>query len=384
MLTKPVLHSCWTWLSQTQTWLYSQLAELQRQGISAHVVCEQTRNLDQFHVDNIHSLRNECFMRQVWYRGLRKFRLSDPQRYLQAVATRIGAPTIHSHFGDMGWRNLTAVRSLGAKHVVTFYGYDVNQLPSDAVWRRRYDQMFEEADLFLCEGQHMSQCIVRLGAPEAKVKVQHLGIDVNGFRYEPRQWLPHEPLRVLIAASFREKKGIPFAVEALGVLHKEVPIALTIIGDAGNDDLPSQREKVKILQSIKQAGLEKVSRLLGYQPHSLMLQEAYKHHIFLQPSITAANGDTEGGAPVTIIEMLATGMIVVSTWHCDIPEVMGKDLHHLLAPERDTASLVRVLRSLVSQPEMWARASAAARDHIVAEYDLKKQVARLTDHYAID
>lgn len=372
-----VLHSFPIWLGQTQTWMHSQVAELQSLGVDAHVVCETTENLDQFYVANIHCLTNESPLKQKWDKCLRKLRIRRYLNYLVEIGEKTGATIVHSHFGNIGWANLGAVRKLGAKHVVTFYGLDVNMLPTQfPVWRKRYRQLFNEADLFLCEGSHMANCLILLGCPEHKVKVQHLGVDVARFEFKPRQWQPGDPLKVLIAASFREKKGIPYAIEALGMLCKEIPIELTIIGDAGADEA-SQQEKIKILHLLESTGLKSSTRLLGYQPHSIMMQEAYAHHIFLQPSVTAANGDTEGGAPVSIIEMLATGMPVVSTTHCDIPEVMGPEALRFLAPERNVEALLACLEAVIQNPLQWDTWSGAGRHRIEVEYHKGQQAERL-------
>lgn len=381
MMNLNILHSFPLWLPQTQTWMYSQVSEMQRLGVDAHVVCERTENLDQFGVQNIHCLTDEPKWRQVWDKGLRKLRLRRHLDYLAQVGRKTGTRIVHSHFGMVGWDNLGAVRKLSAKHVVTYYGGDVKKLPTEfPVWRKRYLQLFDEADLFLCEGSHMARCIIELGCPEHKVKVQHLGVDVGRFEFKPRQWHPGEPLKVLIAASFREKKGIPYALEALGSLSKDYCIELTIIGDAG-PEMESQKEKLKILHAIERCGLQDSIRLLGFQPHSVLLKEAYAHHVFLQPSVTALDGDTEGGAPVSIIEMLATGIQVVSTTHCDIPEVMGDALCHLLAPERDPDALANIIRVLIENPESWSSISANGRARIVAEYDLNTQTQRQIEHY---
>lgn len=378
---KPVLHSTPIWLGQTLTWLHSQVAELQKLGVDAHVVCDRTENLDQFGVANIHCLANEGLVKHVLDRGMRKFRIRRHSNYLVEIGNEVGAGIIHSHFGNVGWANLAAVRKLGIKHTVTFYGYDVNKLPTqEPIWRKRYQQMFEEADLFLCEGSHMAQCIIDLGCPANKVKVQHLGVDINQFEFKPRMWQPGETLKVLIAASFREKKGIPYAIKALGLLLQNVPIELTVIGDAGVD-VQSQEEKKKILQSIEDSGLKANTRLLGYQTHMDMLKEAYAHHIFLHPSVTASDGDTEGGAPVSIIEMLATGMQVVSTNHCDIPEVMGEALCHLLAPEKEPMSLSQIMGALLQSYENWLDIARIGRARVEMDYDYRKQAIRLAEQY---
>jgi len=376
-----VIHSFPIWLPQTQTWMYEQVKQLQRLGVETHVVCERTENLDQFHVANIHSLENEPYFRQILDRGIRKLKVRRHMNHLVQVSKKTGASIIHSHFGNIGWLDLGAVRKSKAKHVVTFYGLDVNKLPvQDPVWRERYQELFAKTDLVLCEGSHMVRCVVNLGCPAHKVKVQHLGVDVENIRFQPRQWRPGELLRVLIAASFKEKKGIPQAIDALGMVAREVPLSLTIIGDAGQDP-EHQQEKTRILTMLEHTGLKKHTRLLGYQTHQALLEEAYNHHLFLHPSITARNGDTEGGAPVTIIEMIATGMPIVSTTHCDIPEVAGPALSGFLAPERDVAKLAECILSLLDKPDDWPNLLEKARRHIERDYHIVFQGKRLADLY---
>jgi colanic acid/amylovoran biosynthesis glycosyltransferase len=378
-----VLHSFPTWLPQTQTWMHSQVSELQKLGVDAHVVCERTLNLDQFIVNNIHCLATENIFKKKWDQGLRKLGVRQHLNFLVEVGKKTNATILHSHFGNIGWASLGAVRKLDVKHVVTFYGFDVNKLPTqEPVWRKRYRQLFEEADLFLCEGSHMARCLVELGCPEHKVKVQHLGVDVERFELKPRQWNAGEPLKILIAASFNEKKGIPYALEALGIVSKEIPIELTIIGDA-RPDVASQQEKAKICNLLESTGLKAHTRLLGYQPHTVMMREAYAHHIFLHPSVTAADGDTEGGAPVSIIEMLATGMPVVSTTHCDIPEVMGPELHHLLAPERNASELASRVNWLIESQGRWGEVANAGRQRVLEQYHQEVQGERLLANYSM-
>lgn len=288
---------------------------------------------------------------------------------------------IHSHFGNVGWANLDAVRMLKVRHVVTFYGWDVNKLPIQyPVWRARYQRLFSQVDLVLCEGSHMAQCIVELGCPEHKIKVQHLGVEVDNILFQPRQWHADEPLRVLMAASFREKKGMPYAIEALQIIANKVPVLLTIIGDAGKEP-ETQQEKVRILTALESSGLREHTRLIGYQTHETMLQEAYEHHLFLQASITAQDGDTEGGAPVSIMEMLATGMPVVTTKHCDIPEVVGSAFAHLLAPERDVVKLAECIQLLLDEPDSWSNMLQEGRKRMECEYHRLRQAERLIDHY---
>jgi colanic acid/amylovoran biosynthesis glycosyltransferase len=375
-----VVHSQPVWLPQTQTWMYNQIRYLPA-PVETHIVCERKENLDQFWLPNIHALKDTSQWGYFWDKSIRKLKFRRHLNFLVEVAKREGASILHSHFGHIGWENLDAAKQAQLKQVVTFYGWDVNSLPkNDPRWRTRYQELFATVDRILCEGSHMAQCIVNLGCSADKVKVHHLGVTIDEIAFKPRVWNRDEPLRVLIVAAFREKKGIPDALEALGQLQHKVALEVTLIGDA-NQEERSQAEKQKILATIDKHNLQSKIRMLGYQPYTVIFEEAYKHHVFLSPSVTASDGDTEGGAPVSLIEMAATGMPIVSTKHCDIPEVVLNGVTGLLAEERDVSGLVAHLQRLVDYPEKWPEMVQAGRKHVEAEYDARIQGSRLAAIY---
>ena len=178
-----------------------------------------------------------------------------------------------------------------------------------------------------------------------------------------------------MAASFREKKGLAYGLEAFGRLAARRPgrLVLTVIGDG-----PLRPELEAIVARHHVAGSV---RWLGYQPHAVFLREAGDAHLFVSPSVTAADGDTEGGAPVTIIEAQATGLPVLSTTHADIPEVTRPGLSARLVAERDVDALEAQLAWLVEHPEAWAGMGRAGRAHVEAEFDSRVLGARLEAHY---
>jgi len=183
-----------------------------------------------------------------------------------------------------------------------------------------------------------------------------------------------------MAGSFREKKGFPYAIEALARLRQSVPLEITLIGDQHGEPRTIE-EKHKILAAIANGGLRDCTRMPGYQPYRVVMEEARRHHVFLSPSVTASDGDTEGGAPVSLIEMSASGMMIVSTTHCDIPGVILDGKTGLLAPERDVDGLVERLQWIVAHPEQWMEMQRAGRAHIEAEFDARRQGERLGEIY---
>ena len=375
-----VIHSFPVWLPQTQTWMYNQVRYLPA-DVEANIVCERTENLDQFGLPHIHSLDRAPRWRYHWDMRLRMHGIRPYLGYLVSQARRLNARIIHSHFGDIGWADMKAARRAGVKHVVTFYGQDINYLPTvNPAWKTRYQNLFRHVDKVLCEGPHMAKCVTALGCPEQKIMVQHLGVRVDQIPFKIRQWDPRAPFRVLIASTFREKKGVPYALEALGRCQGEVPLEITIIGDASVAP-GSKEEKEKIMAVIKKYGLMPKTRMLGYQPHSVFFEEALNHHIFLSPSITAKDGDTEGGAPVSIIEMAASGMPVISTTHCDIPEVIRHGETGLLAAEGDVESLISHLKWSVKHWDRWSDMVVKGRAHIEKDFNAITQGTQLMKIY---
>lgn len=378
-----VVHYVSKWLPQTCAWLYNEVRFLPEQSIENHIVCDETWGLDQFRVPNIHSLQELPW----WHLNLLKLkrRIGLSEAYglhlplLGQVVRRIKPDVLHSHFGHMGWVNAPLARKYGLKHVVSFYGADVNYIPfKDPRWLGRYREMGQSVDKVLCEGPFMAESIAKLGIPREKITVHRLGVDLAEFQFVPRQFQKGTMLRFLIVASFREKKGIPIALEALARFRNVYDqFELTIIGDAFLEQ--DRAEKERILEKVREADLASRVRFLGAQPYKKVLQEAYQHHIFLAPSLTASDGDCEGGAPVAVIEMAATGMPIVSTTHCDIPFVLSKQNAPYLAGERDSIGLCDAIVRLVSSE--WKDLLQSNRTYIEQELDAQRQANRLCHIY---
>jgi colanic acid/amylovoran biosynthesis glycosyltransferase len=376
-----ILHNVTIWLPLTQTWIYTQLKYLP-DGVDSQVACLKTENIDQFgDVSSIYCLqenssRVEYFVRRV----MRITRLKRNLGWLRKPLEEFNPDLIHSHFGPVGWQALPEIKNR-IPHVVTFYGYDLSRLPhTNPWWKIRYKELFTKVTGVLCEGEHMASRIESLGCNAAKIHVHRLGIRIDQIAYRPRIWDGKEPLRILLAGTFTEKKGLPYALAALSRLSKDIPVQVTIIGDVGKYK-KDQQEKRKIIQTIKDGGINANVNFMGYQPHNVLFEQAYKHHVFLSPSVTAASGDVEGGAPVTIIEMAATGMPVVSTNHCDIPGVILDGETGLLAEERDVNGLYEKLLWLISNPEKWRAMLERGRVHIEKYFDARKQGINLAEIY---
>ena len=162
---------------------------------------------------------------------------------------------------------------------------------------------------------------------------------------------------------FVEKKGFEVGIRAFAQIRHEFPKArLRIVGDG-----PLRPD---IERLVRKHELDEYVLILGALPYDAYAEEAVRAHIFLAPSVTAANGDSEGGAPTVLLEMQARGLPILSSRHADIPEVVVDNVSGYLAPERDVEALSEKLVQLLAHPEQWDEMGQAGRAHMESSMTL--------------
>ncbi len=359
-----VAHSANPFLPLTTGWIYDQIRALKR--YRPIVVTQARQNLDRFPFEPIFSTEDFSPERRMVLRLIRKVR-GTYAGYENWIREH-DATLIHAHFGQEGYRCLSAKQHVGIPMVTTFYGMDVSALPRQKIWRKRYERLFAEGELFLVEGSSMGECLIALGCAANRVVVQHLGVDLEKIPFGAD--CRGKPPVVLTYAVFREKKGLRYAIRAFAKIADKYPDAqLRMIGDG---PLRSQLEA-----EIRNLRLGARVHMLGMLPHTAALKELRRAAVLLYPSVTATDGDTEGGAPIALIEAMAMGVPIVSSLHADIPEVVIDETCGLLFVERDVAGLAEGLEAALNAPER----RHAARAHVAARHNLKKQGRKLEAIY---
>jgi colanic acid/amylovoran biosynthesis glycosyltransferase len=291
----------------------------------------------------------------------------DPSPCLP-ILRRENAELIHAHLGWAGSRTLGVARAAGLPLVTSFYGRDAGILPRYPWWRRRFTRLFREGNAFLVEGPALGRRLESLGCPPEKIRVVHLGIDPERIPFRERRPASDGAIEILVSASLRPKKGVPQAVEAFAAVADRFPQArLHILGDG-----PLRPQVEHAIRRHRLAARVVLEGYVDYTRHLAALQTA---HLFLAPSRTAPDGDTEGGAPVALIEAQAAGLPVVSTRHADIPEIVAEGAG-LLSPEYDEAALAENLGRLLADPARWPGMGRAGRGHVERGFAIRTQVRR--------
>ena len=98
-----------------------------------------------------------------------------------------------------------------------------------------------------------------------------------------------------------------------------------------------------------------------------MAQELKQTDLFLLPSVRDASGDKEG-IPVSLMEAMASGVIVLSTFHSGIPELIEDGKTGFLVPERDANAIKSRMQDIVAHNSL-SSIRVAARAKVETEFN---------------
>ena len=285
---------------------------------------------------------------------------------------------VHAHFATDGLLALPLADALGVPLVTTLHGYDVSRsrgrmLSSGRLsWinyalRRR--RLMEEGRLFLAVSDAIRTRALAQGYPAERTLTHNLGVDLGRFGADPGA---AEAGLVLHVGRLVEKKGTALLLDAFARLPSQAGAELVIIGDGP--------ERSRLERRCSELGIGSSVRFLGELPRDEVAAWMRLAWLFVAPSVTARDGDSEG-LPTVVIEAAASGVPAVGTHHAGIPEAIRDGQTGLIVPERDTEALARSMARLLDSAELRHRMGAAARALAEDRFDSARQNAVLEEHY---
>jgi colanic acid/amylovoran biosynthesis glycosyltransferase len=376
-----VFHCVHAYLFPTENWCYQIFRNLPDTRI--HIVTECLRGEDAFPLPNAEFLVAPL-PRELdrWPWPLRKGlgllkRLAMPLWQRALIAQARGADLLHAHFATVGWQYQWLAEKSSRPLIVSFYGYDYEWVPRNRPeWREYYRLLFDKAALFITEGEAGRAQLIKAGCRAEKIRVAHLGVDVGRIPFVERK-KERNQLRLIQVATFAEKKGQDTTVRAFVRAAPDCPgLTLTFVGkDADGRRPPLERR-------LADAGLSERVRFIDFVPFAELHAFLRDYHVFIHPSRHSRDGDSEGGAPIVLLDAQATGMPVLATRHCDIPEEVLDGETGLLVDEDDDAALALAIRRFYEMDgEAYARFGQKGRRHVEEHYEAKGCARRLRAIY---
>ena len=366
-MTPRVVHAVDRFLTRSETFVYT-IVTGHRQ-YDATVLCHARENAAEFPFPQVHVQPRPVSRRTAaWWAAAaieRATGRSPWRRGVDAALAQIAPSVVHAHFGPIGCEMIPVTRAAGLPLVTSLYGVDAAVLPYLPQWRARYARLFRDGDLFLAEGPEMREKVIAAGAPAGRTLVHPIALDLTKY---PR-WEPDARATVLFAGRFVEKKGLLDAIAAFARARARVPEArLTIVGGGGGEDA------ARALTA--RLGLVGAVEFAGMQPHVDVIARLAAASVFIHPSATAGDGDSEGGAPTILLEAQAIGTPIVTTRHADIPHLVPAGPGVWLCEEHDVDALGDALVVALQQQTPSSSAHVRAHHDITAVAPQLEQIYR--------
>jgi glycosyltransferase involved in cell wall biosynthesis len=272
---------------------------------------------------------------------------------------------LHVHFGNAGATVGMLVKRLTGCHLsYTIHGPD----EFDDVPGQKLALKVAAADTIVCISQFARGQLMRIGNPAhwQKLQVCRLGVAPSQFPFALRDGGPVP--RLLCVGRLTPAKGQVLLVQACARLRDAgVRFDLTIVG-SGPD-----RERVE--RAVAEAGLQDRITLTGALNQNEVRDRLARADVFVLPSLAE-------GIPVVLMEAMASGVPCVTTPVNGIPELVEHGRTGLLARPGDVESLAAELGRLIADPALRRTLALAARDKVLADFDLGRNVAALSALFA--
>ncbi len=278
------------------------------------------------------------------------------KRWIEAC----GATHLHAHFGTNSATVAMLCRSLGGvPYSVTIHGPEEFDMPRSLSLRRKVrDAAFVVAISSYCRSQ-----IFRWAEPRdwQKVHVVRCALDLTEFKRTEGQGLAG---RLVCVGRLCADKGQLLLVHALHrLVGRGVQVEVVFAGDG-----PLRGEIERLARVL---GLERLIRITGWISGKQVQAELQQARAMVLPSFAE-------GLPVVIMEAMAAGRPVLSTFVAGIPELVADQDTGWLFPSGDVDQLSCVIEEAVQTDPVRLRVMGQrGRARVEEMHDVRREARHL-------
>jgi colanic acid/amylovoran biosynthesis glycosyltransferase len=276
-----------------------------------------------------------------------------------------GVTHIHAHYAThpalAAWiiHNLT-----GIPYSITVHAHDIY------VDQTMLEPKVREAKFVAAISEYNRQFLGKHLGPWAVGKTHIIHCGIQPERYLPALQKGSGTFEMVSIGSLQPYKGQRYLIEACKILQERgLNFHCRIIGGG---ELKSELEAL-----IAEKNLGGIVELTGPLPQGTVTEILPQAHCYVQPSIITASGKMEG-IPVALMEALACALPVVATDISGISELVRPGQTGWLVPPEDPQALAKALAAVQANREEAERMAQSGRELVLKEFDLSRNVKRLS------
>ncbi|HMN16449.1 MAG TPA: glycosyltransferase [Ignavibacteriaceae bacterium] len=207
---------------------------------------------------------------------------------------------------------------------------------------------------------------------DKKIFVIPFGIDIERFKPIQVEKVSNDDCIIIGTIKTLETRyGIEYLIRAFAILKKknlEQKIKLLICGKG------TLLDKLKILTS--ELGIQDDVIFAGYINHDQIQYYHNKLDIYVAPSLEESFG-------VAVLEASACNKPVVVSNVGGLPEVVDQGVTGFIVEPRNPIELADAIQKLIINSSLRVEMGRKGRDKVIQEYEWKKSVSSMAEHYKI-
>jgi len=273
--------------------------------------------------------------------------------------------TVIAQYGITACKVLDSCKKLGIKVITHFHGFDAYEHKILNEYKSKYQEVFAYSSAIIAVSYAMKKQLIQLGAPAEKIIYNPCAPNNAFYSVQPN----FNSNFLISIGRFVDKKAPYFTLLAFSQALKIYPnLKLKFIGDG-----PLLNTCINLAEYL---GINKSVFFFGNLSHKEVLKEIANAFGYVQHSIIAANGDSEG-TPVAVMEAGAAALPVISTMHAGIPEVHINGKTALLSVEKDVDAMATNIILLAQNRSLAKELGEVGRKHIRENYSMEKYLNKI-------
>ena len=268
---------------------------------------------------------------------------------------------------------LKEIGVIQSKLVISFHGHDLyfpinGRIPNNGY----YERTFKYADLLVANTNYLKHLLIKLGAPEKKIRTIPVSVDTEFFFPENKE-SKNETFSLITVGRLEIFKGQDFGIECISRLIEEgYDINYLLIGDG------TQKEVLKKL--ITEKGLENNITLAGRKNQEEIRQYLQEQDVFLMTSVTDPDYGVESQGLVTA-EAQACGLPVVAFDSGGVKYTIADGETGFIVPEKDVEAMAFKLKKMLNDKLLRNNMSQNAIEFIAKNYSKHSIQAKWKEVY---
>lgn len=195
--------------------------------------------------------------------------------------------------------------------------WKVRRPPYPPHWNRQGRRTVELTDYVMSPSQYVSDSFLERGFTAEQILHQPYSVDLSVFEPRTDITIPASPLRVVCTGSVSLRKGFPYLLEAMRMIHKQIETVLVLTEVI-------ETSMKEILDGFRDVPVEWTPPL----PHDRLAGHLKKCHVFALLSL-------EEGMARSALEAMACGLPVVLTPNTGAADLVFAGAEGEVVPIRD-------------------------------------------------